>query len=66
VVQGVSRILADKGPALLDVMTNPQGLAMPPKTTFEEAHGFSLFILKAVLSGRGSELVELAKTNLFR
>jgi pyruvate dehydrogenase (quinone) len=62
----ISRTLAHKGPALLDVLTNPMELSMPPKTTFEEAYGFSLFMLKAVLSGRGSELVQLAKTNIFR
>jgi pyruvate dehydrogenase (quinone) len=64
--QAVSRVLAHDGPALLDVLTNPQELAMPPKTTFEQAYGFSLFMLKAVLSGRGSEIVELARTNIFR
>ena len=47
-------------------MTSPQELAMPPKIGLEQAYGFSLFMLKAVLDGRGSELVELAKTNLFR
>jgi len=62
----VSRALAHRGPALLDVMTNPEELSMPPKITLDQAYGFSLFMLKAVLSGRGSEVVELAKTNLFR
>lgn len=33
---------------------------------FEQAKGFSLFMLKAILNGRGDEVVELAKTNLFR
>ena len=28
--------------------------------------GFSLFMLKAVLSGRGDEVIDLAKVNLFR
>jgi pyruvate dehydrogenase (quinone) len=64
--QAISQALAHSGPALLDVMTSPEELAMTPKTTFEEAYGFGLFMLKAVLSGRGSEIVELAKTNLFR
>ncbi len=64
--QAISQALAHRGPALLDVMTSPAELAMPPKTTFEEAYGFGLFMLKAVLSGRGSEIVELAKTNPFR
>ena len=62
----VSQALAHRGPALLDVITNPEELSMPPKITLEQAYGFSLFMLKAVLSGRGSEVVELAKTNLFR
>jgi pyruvate dehydrogenase (quinone) len=48
------------------VLTNPQELSMPPKIALEQAYGFSLFMLKAVLSGRGSELLELAKTNIFR
>jgi pyruvate dehydrogenase (quinone) len=64
--QAISRALAHRGPALLDVMTSPQELAMPPKIGLEQAYGFSLFMIKAVLSGRGSELVELAETNLFR
>ncbi len=64
--QAISRALAHPGPALLDVLTSPQELSMPPKITFGEAYGFGLFMMKAVLSGRGSEIVELAKTNLFR
>jgi pyruvate dehydrogenase (quinone) len=47
-------------------MTSPQELAMPPKIGLDQAYGFSLFMLKAVLSGRGSEVVELVKTNIFR
>jgi pyruvate dehydrogenase (quinone) len=58
-------VLAHRGPALLDVMTSPQEPAMPPKTIFEQAYGFDLFMLKAVFGGRGSEVVELAKTKLF-
>src|ERR1700722_18656480 len=64
--QAITRALAHRGPALLDVMTSPQELAMPPKIGLEQAYGFSLFMIKAVLRGRGSELVELAETNLFR
>jgi pyruvate dehydrogenase (quinone) len=48
------------------VITNPQELSMPPKVTLEQAYGFGVFALKAVLSGNGGELVALAKTNLFR
>jgi pyruvate dehydrogenase (quinone) len=64
--RAIQRAFAHKGPALLDVMTNPQELSMPPKVTLDQAYGFGLFALKAVLSGNGGELVELAKTNIFR
>jgi pyruvate dehydrogenase (quinone) len=64
--QAISRALARRGPALLDVMTGPQELAMPPKIDLGQVYGLSLFMLKAVISGRGCELVELAETNLVR
>jgi len=39
---------------------------MPPTVSFEQAKGFSLFMLKAVLSGRGDEIIDLARVNLRR
>jgi pyruvate dehydrogenase (quinone) len=55
---------AHDGPALVDVHTNRQELSIPPKITLEQAKGFSLFALRTILSGRGDEIIELAKTNL--
>jgi pyruvate dehydrogenase (quinone) len=52
------------GPALVDVVTTKHELAMPPKLQWAQAKGFSLYMLRAVLSGRGDEVVELAQTNL--
>jgi pyruvate dehydrogenase (quinone) len=57
---------AHPGPALVDVTTAKQELVMPPKIKAEQAKGFSLFMLKAILNGRGDEIVELARTNLGR
>ena len=54
------------GPALVEVAVHRQELSMPPTITVKEATGFGLFMLKAVISGRGDELVDLAKVNLFR
>ena len=54
------------GPVLVDVVSARQELAMPPTTTFDEAYKFGLFMIKAVLDGRGSQLVDLAKVNLLR
>jgi pyruvate dehydrogenase (quinone) len=62
----VTDLLAHDGPALLDVVTNKQELVMPPTITAAQVKGFSLWALHAVMSGRGDELIDLAKTNLLR
>jgi pyruvate dehydrogenase (quinone) len=54
------------GPALIDVVVNRMELSMPPTIKLEQAVGFNLWALKAVLSGRGNELVDLAASNLLR
>ena len=64
--EGVRAVLAHDGPALLDVVTAKLELALPPKIQLEQAKGFSLFMLKAIINGRGDEVVELARTNLLR
>ncbi|WP_226478611.1 ubiquinone-dependent pyruvate dehydrogenase [Pseudomonas sp. MWU16-30323] len=60
------RALAHDGPVLVDVVTATQELVMPPSIKLEQAKGFSLYMLKAVMSGRGDEVIELAKTNWLR
>jgi pyruvate dehydrogenase (quinone) len=52
------------GPALVDVVTSKHELALPPKVELAHVKGFSLYLLRAILSGRGDEIVELARTNL--
>jgi pyruvate dehydrogenase (quinone) len=54
------------GPALVEVMVNRQELSMPPNITFAQAKGFSVWAAKSVLSGRGDELIDLAKTNIIQ
>jgi len=41
-----------------------QELSLPPTITTEQVKGFSLWVLRAVMSGRGNEVLDLAKTNL--
>jgi pyruvate dehydrogenase (quinone) len=60
----VRDVLAHGGPAVLDVVTATQELSMPPAITAEQVKGFSLWVLRAVMSGRGDEVLDLAKTNL--
>jgi len=57
---------AHPGPALVDVVSARQELIMPPATTLDEAHKFGVFMLKAVLDGRGGQLIDLARRNLVR
>jgi pyruvate dehydrogenase (quinone) len=54
------------GPALVDVVTSRQELSMPPTIELKQAVGFSIYMAKTVLNGRGDEIIDLAKTNLFR
>ncbi|WP_321338710.1 ubiquinone-dependent pyruvate dehydrogenase [uncultured Cohaesibacter sp.] len=62
----MEEFLAKPGPGLMDVMVAKQELAMPPKIKVEQAKGFSVYMMRAILSGRGEELVELTKTNWLR
>jgi pyruvate dehydrogenase (quinone) len=57
-------MLGHDGPALLDVVTAKQELSMPPTITPEQVKGFSLWVLRAAVNGRGDEVVDQAKTNL--
>ena len=44
----------------------PDGAAMPPSITLEMAKGFTLYMVKALISSRGDEIIDLARTNLWR
>jgi pyruvate dehydrogenase (quinone) len=60
----MKEMLSHNGPALLDVVTAKEELSMPPTITPAEVKGFSLWLLRAVMNGRGDQVVDLAKTNL--
>jgi pyruvate dehydrogenase (quinone) len=59
----LAEVLAHDGPALLDVVTERQELSMPPAVNAEQVKGFALYAIRTVLSGRGDELLDLAKAN---
>jgi len=63
---GLRAALAHPGPVLVEAVVNRQELAMPPKVTAEMAKGFTLYTVKAVMDGRGGEVLDLANTNLWR
>jgi len=66
-LEGALRAAFDHdGPALVDVVTPRQELAIPPTVTAQQAKGFTLYAIRTIMSGRGDELIDLADTNVFR
>jgi len=63
---GIAEALAHNGPVLVDAVVNRTELAMPPKITAEMAKGFSMYMVKAVMNGRLTDVVDLARENLLR
>ncbi len=63
---GITAAFAHNGPVLVDAVVNRTELAMPPSITMEMAKGFTLYMVKAVISGRADEVIDLARTNLWR
>jgi pyruvate dehydrogenase (quinone) len=61
----LDQALSHPGPALVEVVVNRQELIVPPSVKLDQVMGFSLFMMKAVLNGRGDEVIDLLKTNLF-
>jgi pyruvate dehydrogenase (quinone) len=55
---------AHDGAALVEVLTDRHELALPPKISYGQIKGFTLYATRTILSGGGDELVELAKSNL--
>lgn len=62
----IRNVLAHDGPAVLDAVVNRQELSIPPKIDGQQVKGFSLYVLRAVMSGRGDSVLDLAKTNIIR
>ena len=61
----LAQALSHPGPALVEVVVDRQELALPPSIKLDQVKGFGLFMMKAVINGRGSEVIDLLKTNLF-
>jgi pyruvate dehydrogenase (quinone) len=60
----LEKAFAYDGPALVDVLVQRRELSMPPTISASQALGFGLYLSKAVLNGRGDEIIDLAKANL--
>ncbi|PWG80511.1 thiamine pyrophosphate-dependent enzyme [Pararcticibacter amylolyticus] len=54
---------AHNGPALVNVMTDPNALAMPPKTEFDQIRGFAISMTRLMLNGKMDEVIDTIKSN---
>ena len=60
----IDRALGTDGPVLVDVLTNPSELSMPPKASFKQAQGYSLYLIKEILGGGVGDVVESLESNI--
>lgn len=64
-IDGALRSVLDhRGPALLDLVTDPMALSLPPTITAGQVKGFALAMSKMVMGGGAGEAVKMAKSNL--
>jgi pyruvate dehydrogenase (quinone) len=61
---GLREALATPGPVLVDTVTDPNALSMPPKITAGQVKGFALAFSKIVLSGDADAALEMARSNI--
>jgi len=63
VKSGLERAFLQEGPVLVNIHTDPNALAMPPKLEFDQLKGMSLYIGKMMLSGRMDEVFKIISSN---
>ena len=61
---GLQEALAHPGPALVDLVTDPNALSIPPHITGTRMAGFALAATKIVLDGGVGQMLEMARANL--
>jgi pyruvate dehydrogenase (quinone) len=55
--------LREEGPVLINIMTNPEALAMPPSIEWAQVRGYALSMSKMILGGRMDDVWESVKAN---
>ncbi|MCZ4275530.1 pyruvate dehydrogenase [Rhodococcoides yunnanense] len=61
---GIRSALEHHGPALVDIVTDPNALSLPPNITGGQIKGFALAMSRTVMNGGVGEAVQMAKSNL--
>jgi len=63
VVPAIENAFRHNGPVLLNVFTNPNALAMPPKVEWEQVVGMAKSMTKLMLGGKMEEVFDTIKSN---
>lgn len=61
---GLRQALQAEGAVLVDVVTDPAALSMPPHVTSEQIRGFAMAASKTVLAGGVGKMIDMARTNV--
>ncbi|MDQ0955706.1 pyruvate dehydrogenase (quinone) [Streptomyces phaeochromogenes] len=64
VVEGLKRALAHDGPFLVDLVTDPNALSIPPHVSAAQVKGFAFAAGRTVLDGGVGKMLDLARANL--
>jgi pyruvate dehydrogenase (quinone) len=59
----LERALGSTGPVLVDVVTDPNVLSMPPKATIQQAAGFALAMTKMAFTGELDDVLDTVAAN---
>lgn len=62
--EDLAAALAMPGPVLVDVVTDPNALSIPPEITLEQVTGFAKAATRTVLDGGVGKMIDLARANL--
>ncbi|WP_246958265.1 pyruvate dehydrogenase [Brachybacterium sp. Marseille-Q7125] len=60
----MAQALASPGPVLIDVVTDPDALSMPPHITSQQIRGFATASTKVLLGGGVGKMLDMAASNL--
>ncbi len=60
----LKKVFAYDGPVLVNILTDPNALAMPPKMEFAQVKGFAETMGKLMINGQTAEMVEIAKSSI--
>jgi pyruvate dehydrogenase (quinone) len=62
-LKAIKECLDYNGPYLLNIFTNPNALALPPKIEFEQVLGMTKSMAQLMLGGKMEEALDTVKTN---